>query len=275
MSRLLPDIRCLGSTRVLVTADRLLAEHRPAGWHAARQTAQLHWTGTPLQAALPALLSQLPASRWRCIDVYVADHHVYLLRLPAMMQSMQAMDIHGQELQAYARAVLMQTYGDVARSWPFRLADIQPQQDRLLAAIPALQTLDLNVLLAPHAIQWTVQPYASALWARTRLPARGTLLTAEPNMLRLLQLDQWQMTHVASLATNGGDEKVMAAWVLRERTLLGVQATPCYWIVEPACHAMAQAGQRLKQVLSGQVAWHVLPAASAITPLIQESAHVA
>jgi hypothetical protein len=275
VSRLLPDFRWLGLTRVLITADRLLAEHRPAGLRTRRLTAQSNWTGTDLQTALPALLSQLPASRWQRIEIYLADKHVHLLRLPAMTQSLQTLDISGQEQQAYARAVLMQTYGEAARAWPFRLADIQQPQDSLLVAMPALQTLNSNALLASKAMQWSVQPYVCALWAHTRLPASGTVLTAEPHMLRLLQLEQGQVTHVASLTTEMTEVEAMAAWLLRERTLLGVQASPCYWVSEPACAPVAAIGRRLSQQLAGQLPWQVLYAANQVTSLWPEVVHVA
>nr|WP_228522907.1 hypothetical protein [Methylophilus sp. 14] len=271
----MPEWSCCGLTRVLVTADQLLAAHRPAGLRTRRLTAQSRWNGTDLQAALPALLSQLPASRWRRIEVTIADKHVHLLRLPAMTQSVQSLDLSGQEQQAYARAILMQTYGEAARAWPFRLQDIQQPQDSLLVAIPALASLDINALLARHAMQWSVQPYASALWANTRLPATGTVLTAEPQMLRLLQLDQGHMTHVASLATEMTDVNAMAAWLMRERTLLGVQASSCYWLLEPGRQVMEKTGRSLKQALSGQVSWQVLPASRAVAPCQQELAHVA
>lgn len=275
MSRLLPEWSWCGLTKVLVTADRLLAVHRPAGLRTRSLTAQSSWNGTDLQAALPALLSQLPASRWRRIEVTIADKHVHLLRLPAMTQTLQSLDVSGQEQQAYARAMLMQTYGEAARAWPFRLQDIQQPQDSLLVAIPVLASLDINALLASHAMQWTVQPYASALWANTRLPASGTVLTAEPQMLRLLQLDQGRVTHVASLATEMTDVNAMAAWLMRERTLLGVQASSCYWLLEPGCQAMEKTGRHLKQALSGQVSWQVLLASRAVAPWRQELAHVA
>ena len=275
MSRLLPEWSWCGLTRVLVTADQLLAAHRSAGLRTRRLTAQSRWNGADLQTALPALLSQLPASRWRRIEVTIADKHVHLLRLPAMTQSVQSLDVSGQEQQAYARAILMQTYGEAARAWPFRLQDIQQPQDSLLVAIPGLASLDINALLARHAMQWSVQPYASALWANTRLPASGTVLTAEPQMLRLLQLDQGHMTHVASLATEMTDVGAMAAWLMRERTLLGVQASSCYWLLEPGCQAMEKTGRHLKQALSGQLSWQVLPASRAVAPCRQELAHVA
>lgn len=275
MSRLLPEWSWCGLTKVLVTADQLLAEHRPAGLRTRSLTAQSSWNGTDLQAALPALLSQLPASRWQRIEVYIADKHVHLLRLPAMTQSLQSLDVSGQEQQAYARAILMQTYGEAAGAWPFRLQDIQPPQDSLLVAISALASLDINALLASHAMQWTVQPYASALWANTRLPASGTVLTAEPQMLRLLQLDHGRMTHVASLAADMTDVAIIAAWLMRERTLLGVQASSCYWLLEPGCQVMEKTGRRLKQALSDQVSWQVLPSSRAVAPLRQELAHVA
>jgi hypothetical protein len=275
VSRLLPEWSWCGLTRVLVTSGQLQAEQWPAGLRTRRLTAQSLWTGTDLPTALQTLLSQLPASRWQRIEVYVADKHVHMLRLPAMTQTVQTLDLAGQEQQAYARAILMQTYGEAARAWPFRLQDIQQPQDSLLVAMPVLQASDLNAFLASQAMQWSVQPYASALWARTRLPASGTVLTAEPQMLRLLQLDHGRMTHVASLAAEMGDVEAMAAWLLRERTLLGVQASPCYWLLEPGCQAMESAGRRLKQALSGQVSWQALPSGRVVTSLRQELAHVA
>lgn len=275
MSRLLPDLHWRGLTRVLVLADQLLAEYWPAGMRGHKVTAQTAWVGTDLQSALRALLTQLPATRWQRIELYLADKHVHLLRLPAMAQTMQTLDLSGEEQQAYARALLMQTYGEDARGWPFRLQDSRQPQDSLLAAIPALQSLDLAALLANKAMQWSVQPYACALWACTRLPASGTVLTAEPHMLRLLQLTQGRVSHVASLSTNMADVAAIADWLMRERMLLGVQASTCYWLQEPGCETMAQHGRRLKQALSGQMPWQILLADRAVTSLRQESMHVA
>ncbi len=260
---------------MLVLADQLLAEYWPAGLRSRRVLAQTAWVGTDLQTALQALLAQLPATRWQRIELYLADKHVHLLRLPAMAQTMQALDFSGQEQQAYARAILMQTYGEAARAWPFRLQDLKQPQDSLLAAIPALQALDLPALLANKAMQWAAQPYACALWARTRLPASGTVLTAEPHMLRLLHLAQGRISHVASLATNMTDVAPIADWLMRERTLLGAQASTCYWLQEPGCEAMVQRGRRLKQALSGQMPWQILLAERAVTSLHQEAVHVA
>lgn len=275
MSRLLPDLRWLGITRVLVLSDQLRAEYWPAGIRSRRVTAQAAWSGTDLQSALHALLAQLPATRWQRIELYLADKHVHLLRLPAMAQTMQTLDVSGQEQQAYARAMLMQTYGEAARAWPFRLQDIRQPQDSVLAAIPALQSEVLRALLMGKALQWSVQPYACALWAQTRLPAEGTVLTAESHMLRLLQLHQGHITYVASLAADVWDVETVSAWLMRERTLLGVQTSPVYWLMEPGCRAMATVGSRLKQASATQLPWQTLYSARAMTTLWQEVMHVA
>lgn len=278
MSRLLPEFSVLGLTRILVLSDQLQAEHIPAGFASSPVFATTAWSGADalaLQPALQAVLAQLPATRWQKIELYLADQHVHLMRLPAMTQGLQAFDWSGQDQQAYARAMLMQTYGEAARSWPFRLQDVCQPQDSLLVAIPVLQTLDWTALLRPHALQWQVQAYACALWANTRLPKTGTVLTAEPQMLRLLQLEQGRIMHVAGLATSLQAVETMADWVLRERTLLGVQASACYWVTEPGNHRALNTGHRLKQALAGQVNWQLLPSARPLTQLRQEVSHVA
>ncbi len=278
MSRLLPDIRWCGLTRILILSDQLWAEHWPAGLRSRRVVVQVAWPGPqnqPLSAALQAVLAQLPATRWQRIEVYLADRHVHLLLLPAMAQSLQVFSWSGEEQLAYARAVLMQTYGEPARTWPFRLQDIRQPQDCLLAAIPALQSTELHELLKGSAVQWSVQPYASALWARTRLPESGSVLIAESQMLRLIQLEQGRIVHVSSLAVDLSDLASITAWLMRERTLLGVQASSCYWLMEPGCGAMAMAGSHLKQALSADLSLHTLYAAHAVTTLWQEVMHVA
>lgn len=278
MSRLLPDLRWLGLTRLLVLSDRLWAESWPAGLRSRRVVAQLEWPDSdvqPLASALQALMAKLPASRWQRIEIYLADRHAHVLQLPAMASSLLTFSWSGEEQLAYARAVLMQTYGEAARAWPLRLQDIREARDYLLATIPALQSVDLSALLTKHAVQWSVQPYVSALWAQARLPEHGTVLTAESQMLRLLQLQHGHIVHVASLAVDLFEGETITAWLMRERTLLGVQASPCYWLMEPGCDVMALTGGRLKQALSTHLTLQTLYAAHPVTTLWQEAMHVA
>lgn len=278
MSPLWPEFSILDLTRILVLSDQLQAEHIPAGIRPRRVSAATAWSGADapaLQQALHALLAQLPHTRWQKIALYFADQHVHLLRLPAMTQGLQAFDWAGQDQQAYARAMLMQTYGEAARDWPFRLQDVCQPQDSLLVAIPVLQSLDWHALLSPHAMQWQVQAYACALWANTPLPKTGTVLTVEPQMLRLLQLEQGRIMHVAGLATHLDAVDTIADWVLRERTLLGVQASTCYWLTEPGSPELLKMGRTLKQALAGQVNWQLLQSVRPLTHLRQEVSHVA
>lgn len=278
MSRLLPDVRWLGLTRVLVLSDRLWAEYWLAGLRSRRVVAQIAWPDAdvePLASALQALMAKLPASRWQRIELYLADRHVHLLQLPAMASSLQTFSWSGEEQLAYARAVLMQTYGEAARAWPSRLQDIRAARSCLLATIPALQSVDLSTLLTKHAVQWSVQPYVCALWAQARLPENGTVLTAESQMLRLLQFQHGHIVHVASLAVDLFEVEAITAWLMRERTLLGVQASACYWLMAPGCDVMALTGGRLKQALSAHLTLQTLYAAHPVTTLWQEAMHVA
>jgi hypothetical protein len=283
VSRLLPDmfrqIRWCGLTRILVTADSLLAEHWPAGVQTRKTVAQTRLESPEpfaLQAAMTAVMAQLPATAWQRIEIYLADQHVHLMLLPAIQASGQASALSGSERLAYARAMLLKTYGEAAVQWPLRLQDVLPSHACLLATTPLLQNLALKNLLAPRKyLQLSVQPYACALWAHSRLPADGTVVSAEPHMLRLLQLQQGEIIHVASLVCELSDVQGMAAWLMRERTLLGVQASPCYWLSEPACEPVAAIGRRLAQHLAGSLACKNLYAAHAVTSLWQEVAHVA
>ena len=257
MSLLLPEGRLLGCTRVLVAADQLVAEHWSAGWRPRKQLARQPWQGDDLLAALQGLLAQLPASRWRHLTLALADDAVHWLHLPAMASSLQGADVGGHEQQAYAQALLMQTYGEAARHWPFRLQDSHPSQHRLLAALPRLSPPAINRWLATQAIQWSIQPYASLLWAQARLPQHGTLLTAEPQLLRLLQWQAGQVVHVASVRYAYHEAYDVAAWILRERLLLGGQSSPCYWL-ETGASTATRFGQRLKQALPAALAWQPL-----------------
>ncbi|HSH86762.1 MAG TPA: hypothetical protein VK958_05855 [Methylophilus sp.] len=283
MSRLLPDmvsqIRWCGLTRVLVTADSVLAEHWSAGIQSRRVVAQdtlESMEPLALQAAMTAVISQLPSTDWQRIEIYLADQHVHLMLLPAIQQSGQANALSGAELQAYARAILLKTYGEAAVQWPLRMQDVLQSHASLLATTPVLQNIAAKTLVAPRKyLQLSVQPYACALWAHTRLPADGTIVSAEPHMLRLLQLQQGEITHVASLVSDLAEVDSMAAWLLRERTLLGVQASACYWLSEPACEPVAAVGRRLSQHLAGRLTWKNLYSANAITSLWQEVAYVA
>ena len=283
MSRLLPDmlsqIRWCGLTRVLVTADSVLAKHWSAGIQSRRVVAQVTLESMDplaLQAAMTAVISQLPSTDWQRIEIYLADQHVHLMLLPAIQQSGQANALSGAELQAYARAILLKTYGEAAVQWPLRMQDVLQSHASLLATTPVLQNIAAKTLVAPRKyLQLSVQPYACALWAHTRLPADGTIVSAEPHMLRLLQLQQGEITHVASLVSDLAEVDSMAAWLLRERTLLGVQASACYWLSEPACEPVAAVGRRLSQHLAGRLTWKNLYSANAITSLWQEVAYVA
>jgi hypothetical protein len=283
VSRLLPDmfrqIRWCGLTRILVTADSLLAEHWPAGIQTRKTVAQASLESPEpfaLQAAMAAVMAQLPATAWQRIEIYLADQHAHLMLLPAIQASGQASALSGSERLAYARAMLLNTYGEAAVQWSLRLQDVLPSHACLLATTPLLQNMAAKNLLAPHKyLQLSVQPYACALWSHSRLPATGTVVSAEPHMLRLLQLQQGEIIHVASLVGELSDVQGMAAWLLRERTLLGVQASPCYWLSEPACEPVAAIGRRLAQHLAGSLACKNLYAAHAITTLWPEVAHVA
>jgi hypothetical protein len=283
VSRLLPDmlsqIRWCGLTRMLVTADKVLAEYWSAGLQARRVTAQATLESMEplaLQAAMAAALAQLPATDWQRIEIYLADQHVHLMLLPAIQQSGQASALSGTELQAYARAMLLKTYGETAVQWPLRIQDVLQSHASLLATTPVLQNIAAKTLIAPRKyLQLSVQPYACALWAHTRLPADGTVVIVEPHMLRLLQLQDGEITHVASLVSDLAEVDSMAAWLLRERTLLGVQASACYWLSEPGCEPVAAVGRRLSQHLAGRLTWKNLYSAEAITSLWQEVAYVA
>jgi hypothetical protein len=273
------QIRWCGLTRVLVTADSVLAEHWSAGIQSHRVVAQVTLESMEplaLQAAMTAVISQLPSTDWQRIEIYLADQHVHLMLLPAIQQSGQANALSGAELQAYARAILLKTYGEAAVQWPLRMQDVLQSHASLLATTPVLQSIAVKTLVAPRKyLQLSVQPYTCALWAHTRLPVDGTIVSAEPHMLRLLQLQQGEITHVASLVSDLAEVDSMAAWLLRERTLLGVQASACYWLSEPACEPVAAVGRRLSQHLAGRLTWKNLYSANAITSLWQEVAYVA
>lgn len=270
-------LRWCGLTRVLVSADRLYAEHWSAGVQAKRAIAHAVLDShEPLafKTAMADLVTQLPATSWQRLEVYLADQHVHLMLLPAIQQAGQSLSIA--EQNAYARALLLKTYGEAAAQWPFRMQYPLQSQASLLAAIPVLQNMTAHNLVAPRKyLQVSIQPYACALWAQTRLPAEGSVICAEPHMLRLLQLQGGEVIHVASLLCDLNDSNSMAAWLLRERTLLGVQTAPCYWLSEPACVAVAATGRRLSQHLAGQLPWKTLYSNNKITSLWQEVAHVA
>ena len=98
---------------------------------------------------------------------------------------------------------------------------------------------------------------------------------AESQMLRLIQLEQGRIVHVSSLAVDLSDLASITAWLMRERTLLRVQASACYWLIEPGCSAMAMTGGHVKQALSAHFPLQTLYAAHAVTTLWQEVMHVA
>ncbi len=283
MSRLLPElpsqIRWCGLTRILVTSASVLAEHWPAGFQSRRQMAQAALESlepVALQSALTTVLSQLPKTGWQQIEIYFSDQHVHLMLLPAIEQSGQASALSGNEQQAFARAMLINTYGEAAVQWPFRHQDAWQSAATLLTTIPALQTLTAQNLVSPRKyVHLSVQPYACALWAQTRLPADGTVITAEPHMLRLLQLEKSKITHTASLGTDISDLESMTAWLLRERTLSGLHASACYWLNEQNNQLMMEAGRRLAQHLAGQLKIQTLQSTRAITSLWREALHVA
>jgi hypothetical protein len=279
--RLLPDmrnrpsrqIRWCGLTRVLVTADQLVAEHWPAGIRSRKivvNSALENLEPLALKAAMAALIKQLPATSWQRMEIYFTDQHVHLMLLPAIQQSGSSSALSSAEQTAYARAMLLKTYGEAALQWPFRLQDSMQSKASLLATSPALQNSSVQNLLAPRNYQQlSVQPYACALWANTQLPANGSVVSAEPHMLRLLQLQQSEVIHVAGLACNTRnlatkDVETISAWLLRERTLLGVQASTCYWLSEPACESVAAVGRRLSQHLAGSLALKPLYSANRI-----------
>lgn len=276
------QFRWCGLTRVLVSADRLYAEHWPAGVQVKRMVAQAELDShEPLafKAAMTALITQLPATSWQRLEIYLADQHVHLMLLPAIQQAGQSLS--AAEQNVYARAMLLKTYGEAAVQWPLRMQDGLQSQASLLATIPVLQNMTAQHLVAPRKyLQVSIQPYACALWAKTRLPAEGTVISAEPHMLRLLQLQQGKVVHAASLVSDLADVDNMSAWLLRERMLLGAQASPCYWLSEPACEPVAAAGRRLAQHLAGrlpasQLPWKTIYSANSVTSLWQEVMHVA
>ena len=139
-----------------------------------------------------------------------------------------------------------------------------------------MQILPVHSLVSSRQyLHLSVQPYASALWAQTRFPANGTVITAEPHMLRLLQLAHGKVNHIASLASDINDLESITAWLLRERMLSGVHASPCYWLHAPDNQPVIEAGRRLAQHLAGQLKVHALPSSRAVTSLWQEALHVA
>lgn len=279
MLRLWPDLHWCALTRVFVTGDQLLAEHIPAGIRSRKVVAKSALESLEplaLQAAMSALIKQLPATDWQRMEIYLADQHVHLMALPAVHNSGNGAGLSNSEQSAYARVLLMQTYGDAAGAWPFRIQDVPQSQSSLLVTIPALQGLTLQTLLTPRKyVQVSVQPYATALWSQSKLPPDGSVVTAEPQMLRLLQLQNGAVLHVSSLTSDVSDTDAVSAWLLRERMLLGAQATPCYWLSESGCVSANEAGRRLSKALAGQLSMQQLQSNRAITSLWPEVKHSA
>lgn len=276
-------LRLWPSTRVLVLADRILAEQLSAGLHPQRKVAQLALSGSersPLSTAIQALLAQLPTSRWQRLTVYVADQHVHMMLLPEPQMMLSASD-----QQAYAAAMLMQTYGDEARSWPFRMQDHRLPAPSLLAAIPMLAEDTLyDVQAQPPFGQsaWrlaSIQPYSGALLQRTRLPDAGSVVIAEHRLVRLLQFKQQRLVHVSATVLTGDAVLSLAEWIRRERSLIGAQDSPCYWLAEPQHRSAQRMGRALTETLAqsmaGKLRLQSLAPTRALTGLWQESAHVA
>ncbi|MDP8568189.1 hypothetical protein [Methylophilus aquaticus] len=265
--------------RVLVLADRILAEYLSGGPRPHRQVVQQAFSGTEpqyFQVAMLSLLSQLPASRWQRIAVYLADRHVHMMVLPEPPMALSAAD-----KEAYALAMLAQTYGEEARQWPFRMQDHRLPSPALLTAIPLLGQHTRSAAQAmtlfgqPRWLQHTIQPYVGALLTHSRLPEEGSVVIAEQGLVRLLHVKHRRVLHAAHWSGDVQDSASIADWLMRERTLLASEDSPCCWLAETTHRRAQQAGQALSTRLQGIQRLQWLSPVRAVTGLWQEVAHVA
>ena len=260
--------------RVLLLADRVLAEYLSGGPRPRRQVVQQPFAGSEpahLQAAMQSLLSALPVSRWQRIALYLADQHVHMMLLPQPPMALSTAD-----KQAYALALLAQTYGDEARHWPLRMQDPRLPAATLLTAIPLLgqyQTLRLQSQALFGQQRWlshTIQPYAGALLSHTRLPGDGTVVIAEHAVTRLLHVQHGQVAHVAGWSGDVRDTNSIADWLMRERMLLGGADSPCFWLAETTHRQAQAAGRALSDSLRGRLPLRMLAPSRVISALWQE-----
>lgn len=279
MLRLWPDVQLLGLTRILVLADRVLAEHYAPGIRPKKVHAHCmlkSGDSLALKTALTTVLSQLPNTMWQRTELYFADHHVQWMMLPAINTSSNLPYLSSQEHLAYARAWLIKTFGEIASQWPFRMQDTGQHRPLLLATIPALSQVSTKALLQPiKSLTLSVQPYLGVLCAQSPLPENGTVIIAESTMLRFLQFKNGHVDHVSSIAFQGVSLEVVGAWVLRERILLDAESTVCYWLNEPASEYQSDIGRQLTQHLQSKLSIKPIYSTKQVTSLWKKGIHVA
>ena len=227
--------------RLLLSADGVRLQS--TRWQQAPRTTHIP-PAVSATATIAQAVNQLPPRRAEACHLLLADQHVHYLQLPAVQLQMSV-----REHAEFARAMVVQTWGEIARDWPIRLQALPAWQARLLVTTP----LDWQAQpeLAWQQRRWSIQPYASYLLQQTRLPADGSLLVPEGQGVRLFHFQRGQCVHVASrLSAQAIDIEQLAGWVIRERMLISVQQQPCYWLCEPG----RQDAQRLFRQLQQQLA---------------------
>lgn len=257
MSRLWPD-----QVRLLLLADSLEAQCQRWGGKAIRQSSlAVSAESTPWPLRISQCLQALPHRWFRQVQILLADQHVQFMMLPGVDVRMRQ-----RERLEYARALMVQTWGEQAVHWPFRLQNLPSSRHSLLVTAPLMTGADLrSVLTLPPGTTLSIQPYATALMQQARLPATGSVLVPENQVVRLFQMEQGHCRHVASHAATLSDITAMSAWLLRERLLMSASQQPCFWLQESGRTGLHERLDRLQAQLGKTIHIEKLPVSPLLT----------
>lgn len=226
----------------------LLADAIHTRTHISGQAPQRHthaWSedaSVSLQGVLDRTQEIAAGVHWQTLQVLIADHHVHYSVVPAVDVALTP-----NEQLAYTQAFMVQTWGESAQTWPFRLLRFPAAQANLLATMPQLTAAVLQSTpstlkgLRKMLFQPSAKPYASALLALAPRPDHAVILVPEHQVMRLFVFNQGDCVHVSSTRLEVSQLASLLPWIQREQALHGASQAPCQVLVEPSRHTLIQA----------------------------------
>lgn len=250
----------INRTTLLLAADALHVQSMQAGQAMLKQT--LAWSediNHDLQQALNANVAQASGIAWQRVQVLLADQHVHFSQVAAV-----DVPLTPNEQLAYTRACLVQTWGEQAQAWPFRLLRFPASRGNLLATLP---TLDASALqstpstvrgLNKALFQLSAKPYATALLAHHQRPDNAVILVPEQQVMRLFVFQAGACVHVSSMRFEPLQLATLTSWVKREQALHGASQSPCQLLMEPSRHNLMQAVKAWQEACASTLALHLV-----------------
>jgi hypothetical protein len=162
-------------------------------------------------------------------ELYFADSHVHYLVLPTV-----EMQLSYNEKMDYARSMVINYWGDVAKSWPLRIQDNVHHQSTLVSCIPCLENIDIQAVFASmRPLLVHTQPYSARLLAGlTDMPSSAYVMVLEPNLMRLFLLNNNVCEYVSSQALHTQSLPEIESWLQRIQALQPAPTKAFYLVTD-------------------------------------------